>query len=47
MLKEFFDSAKHQEKAIFGFSYELALAGNRDDAVSNKAEAIAGARIKK
>ena len=46
MLKVVFGFAEHQEKATYGLGYKLTLTWNKDDAVLNKAEAIADATIK-
>ena len=45
MLKDIFGCAKHQERAIYGQGYKITLERNKDDAVLNKAEAIAEAKI--
>ena len=46
MLKDIFGYAEHQEKATYGLGYKLTLTRNKDDAVIDKANAIADARIK-
>ena len=46
MLKDVFGFAEHQEKATYGLGYKLTLTRNKDDAVIDKANAIADARIK-
>ena len=46
MLKDVFGFAKHQEKATYGLGYKLTLTRNKDDAVLDKANGIADARIK-
>ena len=46
MLKDVFGFAEHQEKATCGLGYKLTLTRNKDDAVLQKAVAIADARIK-
>ena len=46
MLKDFFGFAEHQEKATCGLGYKLTLTRNKDDAVINKANATADARIR-
>ena len=46
MLKDVFGYAELQEKATYGLGYKLALTRNKDDAVIDKANAIADARIK-
>ena len=46
MLKVVFGFAKHQEKVTYGLGDKLTLTRNRDEAVSNKADAIAYARLK-
>ena len=45
MLKDVFGFAKHQEKATYGLGYKLTLTRNKADAVIDKANAIADARI--
>ena len=45
MLKDVFGFPEHQKEAIYGSGYKLTLTKNKDDAVLNKAEAIADARI--
>ena len=45
MLKNVFGFAKNQEKATFGFGFELTLTGNNDDTALQKAVDIADARI--
>ena len=44
MLKDVFGFAEHQEKATYGLGYKLTLTRNKDDAVIDKANAIADAR---
>ena len=44
-LRYVFGFAKHQEKVTYGLGYKLTLTGNKDDAVLNKDEAVADARI--
>ena len=46
MLKDVFAFAEHQEKATYGFEYKLTPTRNEDDAVLNKAGAIADAQTK-
>ena len=46
MLKDIFGYAEHQEKATYGLGYKLTLTRNKDDAVIDKANGIADARIK-
>ena len=46
MLKDVFGLAEHQGKATHGWGYKLTLAKNKDDAVLDKAAAIADARVK-
>ena len=46
MLKDVFGYAEHQEKATYGLGYKLTLTRNKDDAVIDKANGIADARIK-
>ena len=46
MLKDVFGFVEHQEKATYGLGYKLTLTRNKDDAVIDKANAIADARIK-
>ena len=46
MLKDIFGYAEHQEKATYGLGYKLTLTGNKDDAVIDKANGIADARIR-
>ena len=46
MLKDVFGFAEHQEKATYGLGYKLTLTRNKDDAVIDKANAIADTRIK-
>ena len=46
MLKDIFGYAEHQEKATYGLSDKLTLTRNKDDAVIDKANGIADARIK-
>ena len=46
MLKDAFDFAEHQEKTTCGLGYKLTHTGNEDDAVLQKAVAIAYARSK-
>ena len=45
-LKDVFGFAKHQDKATCGLGYKLTLTRNKDDAVIDKANGIADARIK-
>ena len=45
MLKDIFGYAEHQEKATYGLGYKLTLTRNKDDAVIDKANAIADARL--
>ena len=45
MLKDVFGFAEHQEEATYGLGYKLTLTRNKDDAVIDKANAIADARI--
>ena len=46
MLKDVFGFAEHHEKATYGLGYKLTLTRNKDDAVIDKAGAIAEARIR-
>ena len=46
MLKDVFGFAEHQEKASYGLGYKLTLTRNKDDAVIDKVNAIADARIR-
>ena len=46
MLKDVFSFAECQEKATYGLGYKLTLTRNKDDAVIDKANAIADARIR-
>ena len=46
MLKDVSGFAECQEKATFGFGYKLTLTRNKDDAVIDKANGTADARIK-
>ena len=46
MLKHVFGFAEHQEKGTYGLGYKLTLTRNKDDAVIDKANAIADARIR-
>ena len=46
MLQDVFGFAEHQEKATYGLGYKLTLTRNKDDAVIDKANAIADARIR-
>ena len=46
MLKDVFGFAEHQEKATYGLGYKLTLTTNKDDAVIDKANGIADARIR-
>ena len=46
MPKDIFGFAEQQEKATYGLGYILTLTRNKDDAVIDKAAAIADARIK-
>ena len=46
MLKDVFGFAEHQEKATYGLGYKLTLTRNKDEAVIDKANGIADARIK-
>ena len=46
MLKDVFGFAEHQEKATYGVGYKLTLTRNKDEAVIDKANGIADARIK-
>ena len=46
MLKDVFGYAEHQEKATYGLGYKLTLKRNKDDAVIDKANATADARIR-
>ena len=46
MLRDVFGYAEHQEKTTYCLGYKLALTRNKDDAVIDKANGIADARIK-
>ena len=46
LLKDVFGFAECQEKATYGLGYKLTLTRNKDDAVIDKANGIADARIK-
>ena len=46
LLKDIFGFAEHQEKATYGLVYKLTLTRNKDDAVLDKANGIADARIR-
>ena len=46
LLKDVFGFAECQENATYGLGYELTLTRNKDDAVMDKANGIADARIK-
>ena len=46
MLKDVFSFAECQEKATYGLAYKLTLTRNKDDAVIDKANAIADGRIR-
>ena len=46
MLKDVFGFAECQEKATYGLGYKLTLTRNKDDAVIDKVNGIAKARIK-
>ena len=46
MLKDVFGFAEHPERATYGLGYKLTLTRNKDDAVIDKANAIADARIR-
>ena len=46
MLKDVFGFAEHQQKATYGLGYKLILTRNKDEAVIDKANGIADARIK-
>ena len=46
MLKDVFGFAECQEKAIYGLGYKLTLTRNKDEAIIDKANGIADARIK-
>ena len=46
MLKDDFRFAVQQEKTTYGLGYKMTLTRNKHDAVLNKAETIAVARIK-
>ena len=46
MLKDIFGYAEHQEKATYGLGYKLTLTRSKDDAVIDKANATADARIR-
>ena len=46
MLKDVFGFAEHQEIATYGLGYKLTLTRNKDDAVIDKANAIADVRIR-
>ena len=46
MLKDIFGFAEHQQEATFGLGCKLTLTRNKDDAVIDKANATADARIR-
>ena len=46
MLKDVFGFAEHQEKATYGLGFKLTLTRNKDDAVIDKANGVADARIR-
>ena len=46
MLKNVFGFAEHQGRATYGLGYKLTLTRNKDDAVIDKANAVADARIR-
>ena len=46
MLKDVFGFVEHQEEATYGLGYKLTLTRNKDDAVIDKANGIADARIR-
>ena len=46
MLKDVFGFAEHQQKATYGLGYKLTLTRNKEDAVIDKANATADARIR-
>ena len=46
MLKDVFGFAEHEQKATYGLGYKLTLTRNKDDAVIDKDNAIADARIR-
>ena len=46
LLKDIFGFAEHQEKATYCLGYKLTLTRNKDDAVIDKANGIADARIR-
>ena len=46
MIEDDFGFPKHQERAFYGLEYILTLNRNKDNAVLNKVEVIADARIK-
>ena len=46
MLKDVFGFAEHQEKPTYGLGYKLTPTRNKDDAVIDKANGIADARIR-
>ena len=46
MLKDFFSFAEQQEEATYGLGYKLTVTRNKGDAVLDKTESIADARIK-
>ena len=46
MLKDVFGFAECQEKDSYGLGYKLTLTRNKDDAVIDKANGLADARIK-
>ena len=46
MLKDIFGFAENQQKATYGLGYKLTLTRKKDDAVIDKANPIADARIK-
>ena len=45
-LKDIFGFAEHQEKGTYGLGYKLTLTRNTDNAVLNKDNAVADARVK-
>ena len=46
MLKDVFGFAEHQEKATYGLGHKITLTRNKDDAVIDKADCIADAKIR-
>ena len=46
MLKDVYGFAEHQEKATYGVGYKLTLTRNKDEAVIDKANGIADARMR-